>query len=452
MINSNVFHKKENIENVNLPVKYKKIQYDLEKILSYAKGYQNIDIDCSDVMNTWYKNKKEFIHLFNGNLIYEFSDLIEIQLTEQEKKDLINKCIIEFEDRFNNNNLVHFLECNKEGFFNNLVVNDDFSIKRLKKGDKLLKSFKYFTEDNSELRDAQDLASRYIQKAKVKGKLCLSVHPFDFMTISDNNSNWASCHSIDGEYSMGNMNYMLDSSTFVVYLKSEADEQLKCFPEGLLWNNKKWRVLAHMTDTRNGIWFNKQYPFKCNALIEEIHRNCESPFNKEYDKPVSVGIEKITLADGFQTIAYRQHLIYYEDIIYDLRDIIKNGEDTVHYNDLISNSQGCPAILMSKQWIYVNKMIDDMFTIDSKLLYRTTVGKSFKPICGHDLPFDEDMEHFVCKECAEIAIGNVTKCECCGRVVYPLENELSLYQEFENELLWVCPECKKELDKLKESN
>lgn len=438
---------------MSLPVKYKKIQYDLEKILTYAKGYQNIDIDCTDVMNTWYKNKQEFISLFNGNLIYEFPNLIEIKLTEQEKKELVNKCIDDFQGRFANDELIHFLELNKEGFFNNLVVNNDFNIKRLKKGDKLLKSFKYFAYDENELRAAQDLASQYIQKAKIKGKLCLSVHPFDFMTISDNNSNWSSCHSMDGEYSMGNMNYMLDSSTFVVYLKSEADEQLKCFPEGILWNNKKWRVLAHMSDARNGIWFNKQYPFKCNALIEEVYYNFKSPFNKEYIEPASVGIEKFTLTNGMQTVAYGQHLIYLDDIVYDLKDFIKNEEGTVHYNDLIDSTQGCPAILMSKAWVYMDKTINGvLITIDNKLLYRTTIGKSFKPICGHDLPFDKDADNFVCEECAKIAAGDVEKCDCCGRVVYPLEGTLKLYQEFENEPLWVCPECKKELDKLKESN
>ena len=46
-----------------------------------------------------------------------------------------------------------------------------------------------------------------LQDVKVSGDLVLSVHPLDYLSISDNNHNWYSCHSLDGEYGAGNLGY-----------------------------------------------------------------------------------------------------------------------------------------------------------------------------------------------------------------------------------------------------
>lgn len=434
-----------------LPPEYRQIQSDLEAVLTYIKGYQNIDIDCTEVMNKWYDNKQHIIELFGDKLIYEFPKVIEIELTSKEKEKLVDKCIRDFENQFNNNDLIAFIDRNKNGLLNNLVVDDNFSIKRLKKGDKLLKSFKYFSYDEDELRKAQDLASQYIQKTKVKGILCLSVHPLDFMTISENNSNWRSCHSMDGEYCVGNMNYMLDTSTFVVYLKSEKDEQLICFPENMLWNNKKWRVLAHLNDLGNCIWFSKQYPFNCMRLIKELHYNENSPFHNKFQAPEAVGIESFKRTDGSEVIAAGTHLVYFYDYesVCNIQDIVIQNEKAVNYNDLTRGFNGCSAIIMRKKWFYLNDYVDGMRTDDPKLLFRVNVGETFKPICGHDLPFYDEELDFVCHECGQIAAGNVTKCECCGRTIYPLE-PLKIYKEFKPENLWVCNECFKELNKFDE--
>ena len=439
----------------HLPVKYRKLQYDLEKILTYAKGYQAIDIDCTDVMKQWYQNKRRFIDLFQGQLIYEFPEPIEIELNDNEKHLLFVQFLAKYDNEIDNGKLRQFLERNEKGFFDNVVVNDDFNIKRLRAGDKLLKSFKYFSRDEYQLRKAQDLASQYIQEAKIKGILCASIHPFDFMTISENNCGWRSCHALDGEYSGGNMNYMVDETTFVLYLKREKDEQLKCFPNGILWNSKKWRVLAHWQKKENCIWFNKQYPFKCNTLLNKFYDLSDYLFDKRQFNPIEyVGIEEFVLNDGTRIPAQGTHLMYFQEweATYEARDIIINHSEAFNYNDILSAFYGCPAAVMCKKGRYLNRVVDSRFyTWDVEILLRTEVGQPFKPICGCDAEIDED-DGFVCHQCAKDAEGGVNICECCNRVIYP-EEEVAYHKVFDNEeVLLVCPECKKYLINLEGEN
>ena len=435
---------------------YKKVQEDLEAVLKYAKGYDKIQIDCSDVMEQWYENKKFLIDLFGGKLIYTFPEVIEVELTDKEKDKMFNNFLREIEDYLEDHpSLYQFIEKNQKGFYINTVVEDQFNIPRLRKGDKLTKAFKYFVSNETELRNLQDTASRYIQKTKIKGKLCLSVHPLDYMTISENNSNWRSCHAMDGDFCGGNMNYMVDKSTFVIYLRSEKDEQLKCFPEGMLWNNKKWRVLGFANENLNCVWFGKHYPFHCGQLTDKLANYVDSPFFKLrfYGYTKFVGVEGLILSNGTKTQAEDTHFVYLQDNLFDVRDIVKQNEDPNigNFNDITNAFHGCPASIIMKSYYGINHIIDGHWTDDPKILYKVEVGETYKPICGHDLPFWDVTTDFVCSECGAIATKSVNKCECCGRTVYGLEEELKWYQEFEDEFLLVCPECYEELSKLKEN-
>lgn len=57
-----------------------------------------------------------------------------------------------------------------------------------------------------------------VNPLKVTRHTILSVHPIDFLTMSNGNS-WTSCHSVinRGQYHSGTMSYMLDRSSFVYY-------------------------------------------------------------------------------------------------------------------------------------------------------------------------------------------------------------------------------------------
>ena len=94
------------------------------------------------------------------------------------------------------------------------------------------------------------------------------MHPLDFLSLSENNSNWRSCHALDGDYRAGNLNYMADDVTIVAYIKSSSgDEKLREFPKSVPWNNKKWRALLFINE--DVCYLGRQYPFAA-AGVEDL--------------------------------------------------------------------------------------------------------------------------------------------------------------------------------------
>lgn len=84
--------------------------------------------------------------------------------------------------------------------------------------------------------EAQSLA---LTSKKTKGKVCISIHPLDYMTMSDNNENWDSCMNWmdNGSYRAGTIEMMNSPYVVVAYLKSPSNK-LDNF-----WNSKVWREL-----------------------------------------------------------------------------------------------------------------------------------------------------------------------------------------------------------------
>ena len=127
--------------------------------------------------------------------------------------------------------------------------------------------------------------SQIRNQSGLSGDLCLSIHPLDFMTMSDNSSGWSTCMSWKkiGEYRSGTVEMMNSDCVVVGYLKSET-EKLK-FPEHCFspsvqgeWNSKKWRCLFIVTN--GAIVSIKPYPYYNEFLI----KSCLKWLKKLYDK------------------------------------------------------------------------------------------------------------------------------------------------------------------------
>lgn len=113
----------------------------------------------------------------------------------------------------------------------------------------------YFNTKISEL--CIDL-SRKKQVNQFTGTLCISIHPMDYFTMSDNNYNWYSCMSWveDGEYKAGTLEMCNSKCVVVAYIKGSSPY--------VNWNSKRWRELFVVTkDMILGI---KGYPFHSNVL------------------------------------------------------------------------------------------------------------------------------------------------------------------------------------------
>ena len=114
-----------------------------------------------------------------------------------------------------------------------------------------------------EFRLAHSLA---LNQKTLKGDLCISIHPMDYMTMSDNNCDWDSCMSWQqpGDYRQGTVEMMNSPYIVVAYLKSSTDMNVP----GGTWNNKKWRQLFLVTPhIITGI---RQYPYdseECSCIV-----------------------------------------------------------------------------------------------------------------------------------------------------------------------------------------
>ena len=97
----------------------------------------------------------------------------------------------------------------------------------------------------------------------LKGELCLSIHPLDYMTMSDNACGWDSCMSWQqpGDYRMGTVEMMNSPYIVVAYLRASENMPID---SDLFWNSKKWRQLFVVTpELITGI---RQYPYVSDEL------------------------------------------------------------------------------------------------------------------------------------------------------------------------------------------
>ena len=171
------------------------------------------------------------------------------------------------EQNYSNPGLADFISSQREGFFTNRVINSTVTDNgdKIPKDMKLLKAFKFFESNKETLEALQAAASMIIQEDKVEGTLCLSVHPLDFLSASENNHNWRSCHALDGEYRAGNLSYMTDSCTIMCYLKSDKDEKLPKYipnlelrPNGRYYLDNKI-INDHIRDALKHLLYYKRY-------------------------------------------------------------------------------------------------------------------------------------------------------------------------------------------------
>lgn len=127
---------------------------------------------------------------------------------------------------------------------------------------KLAKAFG-LDEGFEEFRIAHSIV---LNQKELRGNLCLSIHPMDYFTMSDNWNDWSSCMSWqeNGCYRMGTVEMMNSPMVIVAYLTSSNDMDV---PKGT-WNSKKWRELYIVNDSI--ITNVKAYPYKNENLTKEV--------------------------------------------------------------------------------------------------------------------------------------------------------------------------------------
>lgn len=320
----------------------------IKEILKYSQDFLHQEPKVDALYNDWYKAKEKFISYIGPDCIYEYPEPICFEMNESDKIKNIEDFMtnIEYDYRFLPNiaEILQYFEFNKMNFYQN-ILDKDYSFYNseteeeitIKKGMKIGKSLKYFISDKEQLTNLQMAVSRIIQKDKIKGKLCLSVHPLDFLSSSENTHNWRSCHALDGEYRMGNLSYMTDSSTVICYLKSEGEYKLPNFPSTVPWNSKKWRVLIHFSNDMTMLFAGRQYPFSSqkgldlilSKLLPQIGFGNWSNWDNTKIRDFSGKERDFRLFDAYLPVGER---------LIGIRDLVKAGRNALNYNDVLYSS------------------------------------------------------------------------------------------------------------------
>lgn len=257
------------------------IQKQFNEVIAYSQKIENPKTD--DLFSEWARNKEYFYHAFGDKLIYD-AGVVDIRIDNSQFPKLFDQFFKGLCDKLcehkcpqDEKTLIcdFFHTLSIEEFFENYIrdcsnVLSKFS--KVKAGMKIGTALKTFITNSEILRIINDYVSVYIQKkAGVKGHLYFSIHPLDFLSLSENAHKWRSCHALDGEFRSGNLSYMGDPSTIICYIANEKQYKLPQFPESVNWNSKKIRTLIHFNTLHTHYYINKQYPYTCENNMNFIY-------------------------------------------------------------------------------------------------------------------------------------------------------------------------------------
>ena len=127
--------------------------------------------------------------------------------------------------------------------------------------------------------------SQILNQKKISGTFCLSIHPLDFMTMSDNECDWHSCMNWmnGGEFRMGTVEMMNSPIVVVGYLESKSPMSFGRYE----WNNKKWRNLFIVNDDL--ITSIKDYPYHNEMFCDQMVNWLRDIFGAAYyNEPVHI--------------------------------------------------------------------------------------------------------------------------------------------------------------------
>ena len=225
--------------------------------------------------------------------------------------------------------------------------------------------------------------SQALNQKELKGTLCLSLHPMDYFTMSDNYCDWSSCMSWqeNGCYRMGTVEMMNSPMVVVAYLASKDDMDVPCGQ----WNSKKWRELYIVN--QDIITNVKAYPYKNENLTKEVIAWLKSLAE-------SHGLGKYDEVPFFWNYNY-------QDDCDRLRGsgITLRIETNMMYNDFDSDAG---------QWSYLseNYPAGDYHWINYS-------GESVCVCCGRSDAYFDGEGDITCTDCEEVVY-----CDDCGERIY----------------------------------
>jgi hypothetical protein len=249
------------------------------------------------------------------------------------------------------------------------------------------------TPDEDGVSDLEHFRRKHslgLNQKLLKGTLCLSIHPLDYMTMSDNCEGWDSCMSWenDGEYKQGTVEMMNSPCVVVGYLASNSNKlQWWGCDDAESWNSKKWRSLFVVD--KDFIINVRSYPYINDNLVKAAI--AELAEMSGWGKQTAVPYE-------FLNNSKRRHS-HEKSCIINNRDIVIDFTTQAMYNDF-----------GDEHYIALNpKDTHDIYELNycysglSQCMWCGTTDDSLVGLCN------EDRSLLLCNQCA-----NVKRCSHCG--------------------------------------
>ena len=385
------------------------------------------------ILREWNKSKQTLFNIFGEKLMLE---------KEIEIEDGDNKKIREINNYLNSTNPgTDFINSIRKLFtFNGTYFEDTYATYNLTQAKQLFtnrvaKEFSYRNKDGKivkvpegakVMRVLQKIAkefdlpdfeifrnhiSRITETRKSKVKFTLSIHPLDYMTMSDNANGWESCMNWTqgpGSYRAGTIEMMNSPVIVVAYITTKPYYPANTSIE---WTSKSWRELIIVHP--NTICSVKSYPYYniafdkalVNWLADLVEEKTEWRYNRK--KPQE-SLESCSYIEAWQDKEDKDN------------HFLLNFATNEMYNDFGNTD---------------NYGIFSVNPPDNK--YRTFAinysGLMTCMCCGEDGYWSDDTEAVICEDC-EPSIY----CYCCGERV-------NTNDAIEVDGEWVCEDCYNDL-------
>ena len=355
-------------------------EVDKQKIDRYRKyyTYSHKGEYCSvdHYLRFWNKEKQNIFNLFGEELIIEIP--ISYKSDQEEIVDRLrdiarnNKSFKDFEtaisrlfpynglgneDHWAIHNILGYDSLAKNaviGNYHHQITLKDGSKLKFQKGTKPMKLLRKIAESYGVpgFQEFCNLHSQALQTQELHGTLCLSIHPLDYMTMSDNSLGWKTCMnwSEDGEFRQGTVEMMNSPIVVVGYLKSDEPFYFGDETAEEVWNNKKWRCLFIIDNANDFAISVKDYPYHNNFLLKESLRVIAKQLGWERTEPHVFNSTQSNIIKGKEIIIYPETYSMYNDFGSTEQYIIVNPKriedfrDTAYCYSGVSECVACGGI------------------------------------------------------------------------------------------------------------
>lgn len=226
---------------------------------------------------------------------------------------------------------------------------------------------------------------------EIQAKLVLSIHPIDFMSMSDNECNWSSCMSWkhNGSYRAGTLEMMNSNLAIVAYLEAPQGFKMDISEnESYAIPNKSWRSLFYVH--KDILLSGKAYPYHNEELTFQVLDILRDLVKENLNWNYQFGIQE------YQDMKHLDGNFYVRDF-FDLDYDKKKDHHCI--------------------FVYTNGMYNDIIESHSPayFCYRNYVPRSIK-----------------------LCLSGPATCICCGRVI---KNRIDIYDYGDLGGYLVCDDC-----------